>query len=216
MAVKVKICGVTAPEDARGTAEAGADAIGLNFVPSSPRFLRKHETALVLMLATHGKGVLRIGVFADAPAVEILAKVDALGLEGVQLHGSETPALAKDLRSGGPPGLQIWKAFRVGTRADLDALRLNEWPCDAVLFDTSVKGALGGTGRSFDWSILEGFRPPVPLVLAGGLHPGNVDEAVRRVQPAWVDTASGVEAEPGHKDLAKVREFVTEAKRICV
>jgi len=214
MAVRIKICGVTTPEDAHGAAVAGANAIGMNFVPSSARFLRSHERAQALMQATHGMGVLRMGVFSDASAAEILAQVEALGLEGVQLHGSEPPALARELRSAGPPGLHIWKAFRVAACADLDALRLLEWPCDAVLLDASIKGALGGTGRSFDWSILDGFRTPVPLVLAGGLHSGNVAEAVRRVRPAWVDAASGVEVEPGRKDLVKMQEFVSEAKRM--
>lgn len=193
--------------------EAGAAALGLNFVAASPRYLRERSVAQEIASQARAKSALAVGVFANEQADAILKLSGEAGLDVVQLHGDEKPEFVLQLRAKSRRPVQIWKAFRVATREDLRKIEAESWPCDAILLDARVpSGALGGTGTAFDWSILQGFVRTAPLVLAGGLHPGNIAEAVRRVKPDWVDTASGVESAPGRKDEAKVRNFVEFAQ----
>jgi phosphoribosylanthranilate isomerase len=211
MSTKVKICGITRPQDARAAVAAGADAIGLNFVAKSPRFLRSWDQARAVVAGTQPFAGLTVGLFVNATADEILAATREIELDAIQLHGEEPPELADQLRAR--LELSLWKAYRIATRADLDAVVAQAWPCDALLLDARVEGAHGGTGSSFDWSLLDGFPRTKPLVLAGGLKPGNVSEAVRRVRPDWVDTASGVESAPGIKDGEAMQQFVELVKK---
>lgn len=212
---RVKICGVTTPEDARTAAEAGADAVGLNFYPKSPRYLTP-EAARAVADAVPA-GVVKVGLFVNAPAETICRTFDELGLGLVQLHGDEPPETIAEL--GGRP---VMRAFRLGPNGmrpvgeHLGKCELLGRMPELVLLDAFRKGTYGGTGEVADWSAAKTYRaignPPLPpLVLAGGLTPENVAEAIRTVRPAAVDTASGVESAPGRKDPELVRRFVRTA-----
>jgi indole-3-glycerol phosphate synthase/phosphoribosylanthranilate isomerase len=205
--VAVKVCGVTTVEDGLMAAEAGADAIGLVFWPPSPRALdlpRAREIAAALP-----PFVLRVGVFVDAPREEIARAVEVVGLDVLQLHGDEPPeALA------GLPRRAL-KAVRVGPGfKPRDALRF-EGHAAGILLDTRLPdGPPGGTGQTFDWSAVREVRDRVAwLVLAGGLHAGNVARAIAALRPDAVDVSSGVEASPGRKDAEKVRAFVEAVRK---
>jgi phosphoribosylanthranilate isomerase len=201
----VKVCGITRIEDAIACAELGVSAIGLNFVPSSPRCIapaRAREIAQALTLAE--KKVLVVGVVANmtVPAMQALA-LD-VGLGCLQLHGGETPeALAALLP-------HAYKAVRIGAAADVDFART--FPGDHLLVDAKADGLLGGSGTTFDWSLVKTLASERKLTLAGGLDPSNVARAIAEVRPYCVDVASGVESSPGIKDLALVRAFVAAAR----
>jgi phosphoribosylanthranilate isomerase len=208
--VRIKICGVTTPEDARFAAEAGADAVGLNFFPQSPRFvtpLAAKEIVRALPAFTSP-----VGVFVGMPVRQVCAIAFQLGLRGVQAYDEEPPA--EDTF----PFAHI-PAFRVKDAAGLDHVRrfvdrsrsLSRAPA-AVLIDSHVEGLMGGTGHAAPWELLRGFDIGVPLILAGGLTPENVAEAVALVQPWGVDVASGVEHAPGVKDPDQVMRFVKNAR----
>jgi phosphoribosylanthranilate isomerase len=203
--VHVKICGVTRVEDALACAGAGASAIGLNFVPSSPRRVTiERARAIADALRRESEGTLVVGVVADLSVDEMRALARDAGLGCLQLHGDEPPeALAAVLP-------HAYKALRVAT-AD-DAARAAAYAGEHLLADAKVEGALGGTGATFDWSLVAGLATARKLTLAGGLTPGNVAAAVRAVGPYCVDVASGVESSPGVKDLALVRAFVDAAR----
>lgn len=203
--VAVKICGITSPEDARAAAAAGADAIGLVFWPGSARALAAGAARQIA--AALPPLVLRVGVFVDAPADEVDRIAAAVGLDLLQLHGVETPeACERHAR-------RALKALRVGDGfAPEDALRY-EGRAAGLLLDTAAGALPGGSGRSFDWSHAAALRPRVRfLMLAGGLTPGNVGEAIARVRPDAVDVSSGVELSPGRKDAEKMRAFVAAVR----
>lgn len=196
----VKICGITRADDARAAEDAGADAIGMIFVSGS-----KREIDLVraqAITAAVGPFVTKIGVFRDAPIDEVRAAVVRLRLDAVQLHGAEDERYVAALR----PDVAVIKA--VSFRRDLTRGRLDEYQADAVLLD----GAAPGSGRTFDWAAAEALAGYPRLILAGGLDPENVMDAVSVMAPYAVDVASGVESAPGLKDGARVRTFVARAK----
>ncbi len=209
--MKIKICGVTTPEDARTAALLGADAIGLNFHPPSPRFI-SHETAAVI-LAELPPFVEAVGVFVNRPLAEIVEEVRLLSrLASIQWHGQERE-LASEC------SLPLIAAFGVRSpdslaeiTSYLDVCREHGRLPVAVLVDAHVPGQHGGTGRTAPWELLASFRPGVPVILAGGLTPENVAEAVRVVRPYAVDVASGVESSPGRKDAEKMRRFIENAR----
>ena len=198
----VKICGITNAEDARMAVDAGADAVGFVFWPKSPRSVDTPTARAIA--ATLPPFVLRVGVFVDATPEEMKRVADEVGLDMVQMHGSEPPeVVARAPR-------RAVKAVRVGPGFQpQDALRY-DGAAAALLLDTRLDGALpGGTGRTFDWSLVRPVREGTSfLVLAGGLTPENVAEAIATVRPDAVDVSSGVESAPGKKDAAKVRAFV--------
>lgn len=202
--VRVKICGVTTPAEATFAFDCGADAVGLNFYPKSPRYLPTH--------AAHWEGhrltplAVRVGVFVDAPSPLIADYIRRFRLTAVQTYGP-TPDNHKF-------GVDHIPAFRVKEAADLDTVRLEVERVRpaAVLLDSFVPGEMGGTGHVAPWHLLAGFDPGVPVILAGGLTPGNVAEAVRVVRPWGVDVASGVESAPGVKDPSKVAAFVAAVR----
>lgn len=225
---RVKICGVMTAADARMVAESGADAIGLNFVTGSPRFL---DTASARIVAAGvPEGVLRVGVFAGATALEILHIAEEVGLDAIQLHGHIAASPADQTLLYDPPelcielaGLPVIRAVRLESDG-LTAARL--WLVAAAaagrapvmaLVDASVSrgtvlSQLGGTGARVDWEALASAGTlSVPMALAGGLTPDNVAEAMRRTGLLAVDTASGVESAVGCKDPHKVRAFVAAA-----
>jgi len=204
--VHVKICGVTSAEDARACVRLGASAIGVNFVASSPRAVDV-ATAREIAHAVRGSGAkaIVVGVVAGKGVAELRALVRDAELDCLQLHGDEPP---EDLAALLP---HAYKAVRIGGEADV--ARARAFPGEYLLVDAKVEGgALGGTGATFDWSLVADLARERRLTVAGGLHPGNVAEAVRALAPYCVDVASGVESAPGVKDLAKVKAFVDAAR----
>jgi phosphoribosylanthranilate isomerase len=200
--VKVKICGVTSVADALLAAAAGADAVGLNFHPPSPRCVS--DAAAEEIAAALPAAVWRVGVFVDAARERVRERASRLALDALQFHGGEGAAYCR----GWPQ--KVIKAVRVRGPGALAAAAA-EYAVDFLLADAYVEGVAGGTGRRLPPAWLEGVSRE-RLILAGGLDAGNVAEAVRRVRPAWVDVASGVESAPGRKDPQAVRRFVVHAK----
>lgn len=202
---KVKICGITNPEDALAAVEAGADALGFNFWRGSRRFIA--PAAAREIVARVPAGVLCVGVFVNegAPAdVERAAREAGVG--AVQLHGEETPEFCAGVR-----GFEVIKALRVG--AGFSGETAARFGAVAILLDAYSEGVPGGTGRTFDWALAKEARSRVSkLYLAGGLTPENVGAAVAEVRPFAVDVCSGVERAPGSKDAGRVRAFVAAAR----
>ena len=204
--IRVKICGVTTPGDARAAVDLGADAVGLNFYPKSPRFLTPSQAAAVVRALS--PFTAPIGVFVGMTFRQVCAVAYQLGLRGVQTYDDAPP-------SEDPFPFAHVPSFRVKDAAGLDFVRrfveiaagLGRPPA-AVLIDSYVDGQMGGTGHRAPWDLLAGFDPGVPVVLAGGLTPENVAEAVAVVRPWGVDVASGVESAPGRKDPDRVARFV--------
>lgn len=207
---RVKICGITNAEDARHAAGAGADAIGINFYGGSVRAVTLDQARGIAEAAP--AEVAKVGVFVNAGADEVRQTAERLNLDYVQLHGDESPSVLGELA-----GLRVILAFRLGNagwRPLVDYLdecrRLAAMPV-AVLADACREGAYGGTGQAIDWAVARQFHElqlGIPLILAGGLTPQNVGEAIAAVSPAAVDTASGVESSPGCKDPSKVDAFI--------
>jgi phosphoribosylanthranilate isomerase len=199
MATAVKICGITRIEDALAAAHAGAHAIGLIFAPKSPRLVAP-ETAAAIVRALP-PFVTPVTLFVDQDPAYIRRVIEQVRPQLLQFHGDETPAFCAAF------GMPYLKAVRV--RAGVDLLQYARLFATAkgLLLDAFVEGNHGGTGAVFDWSLIP-REFSMPLVLAGGLDPGNVGEAVRRVRPWAVDVSSGVEASKGIKDAAKVAAFI--------
>ncbi len=204
---RVKVCGITRPEDAEAADRAGADAVGLIFAPSPRRIDLRQATAIERVLSPW---IVRVGVFVDAGLAAMDRAIAAARLDVLQLHGRETPEFVRKVRE--EFGLRIVKSVRVGD--GLDVVRLDEYEVDAFLFDTYVPGRAGGTGKTFDWDLAVPWARRVRLILAGGLTPENVGEAVRRVRPYGVDVASGVEREPGVKDHTKMQRFIANVRQM--
>lgn len=204
MSVRVKICGITSATDALTAVAAGADALGFMFYPPSPRYLTVDAArAITRELPPF---VARVGVFVDADEDRIVETVKRVGLDTVQLHGSESAEFAARLT-----GCRVIKAMRMEGPAALERLagfREFSW-----LLDSYVAGSFGGTGQTFNWDLAcEAVRRGGRVILAGGLTVDNVARAVAAVGPYAVDVSSGVEVSPGRKDPAKVREFIAAAK----
>jgi phosphoribosylanthranilate isomerase len=229
---RVKICGITNVEDAVAAVEAGADAIGLNFYEKSPRFVNGKLAAAIIRQArasaapSHAQfgGVAYIGVFVNSSFQSIVQMGQRAVLTGCQLHGDEPPELVAKLRTRVSMPPEWWKVIRArrfdngGVAAianDLAACATAGSRPDAVLIDSATPGRYGGTGETVSWVGIADHRlwlSDTPLILAGGLTPDNVAEAIRIVRPQAVDVASGVESSPGKKDPAKVRNFVAAAR----
>ncbi len=203
--VRVKICGVTSVVDAKAAAAAGADAIGLNFYAKSPRHVALAQAAKIARALP--PFVSRVGVFVNPEPALVIAALKALRLDYLQWSGDEDLRLAELF----PWDLQI-KGARVSDRKSIKGLA--PWRgCAGFLLDASVKGSYGGTGKTFDWKLARQVaKLGRPVILAGGLTPENVAEAVRVAKPWAVDVASGVEKTPGVKDAQKMRAFVAAAK----
>ena len=196
--VAVKICGLTVPEEARACAELGVWGIGVVLAAGSRRRVDAARAAEVL--AAVPDGVARVGVFVAAPPAEVADVATRAGLTHVQLHDGDPDAARR------AAGLPVIEAVRVSGAGSLR--RARESAADLVMLDAAVPGRHGGTGRSFDWSLLEERPLGRPFALAGGLRPETVADAVARLRPAMVDVSSGVEASPGRKDAELVRAFV--------
>jgi phosphoribosylanthranilate isomerase len=210
--VRVKICGITSVADASRVVELGAESVGLNFHPSSPRVIDTATAGRIVRCLP--PFVEAVGVFVEVPVARVIERIEPLGrIRTIQMHG----------KLGEPPDCFPYSfipAFSVRSEEDLERIRAyvqsareQERLPAAVLVDGHAPGLHGGTGRTAPWDLLAGFDPGVPLILAGGLTPENVAEAVRRVRPYAVDVASGVESAPGKKDMEKVKQFIAEARR---
>ncbi len=199
---RVKICGITSIEDARAAVEAGADALGFVFAPRTPREVNP-EVARDIIRALP-PFVVPVGVFVDQSPEEILRLVTRCGLQAIQLHGNEPEALSRQL------SLPVIKAIRVRDLRDIAPIAT--YPAHAFLLDAFVEGMAGGTGTCVPWEVARQVRSTVPIILAGGLRPETVAEAVSIVRPYAVDVSSGVEERPGRKDHKKVREFIAAVR----
>ena len=190
----VKICGITRAEDASLAVSLGATAIGFIFWPSSPRAISPLRARAIVDALP--ESVTTVGVFVNAGRDEIEAAADEANLQAVQLHGDETPALARSLSR------RVIKA--VALTGDIDE-RINDWPGTMLLLDAHDPAKRGGTGRIIDWDRAAAIARARDVILAGGLGPENVADAVARVRPAGIDVSSGVESSPGIKDPEKLR-----------
>ncbi len=201
--IKVKICGITNLEDALVAIDAGADALGFVFFHESPRHIFPEQAAGIIRHLP--PFVQTVGLFVNDTAETVNATADLCGLDIVQLHGDESPGFCDSVRR------RVIKAFRVKNITSLDPIK--DYRVSACLLDTWTPAAHGGTGRSFNWEFAACAARSGHIILAGGLNPGNVVEAVRQVRPYGVDVSSGVESAPGKKDASLVRAFVSAAKR---
>jgi phosphoribosylanthranilate isomerase len=198
--LKVKICGVTRLDDALAAVRLGADALGFNFWPRSKRYLPPAQARAIIRRLP--PLVTAIGVFVDPSRDEVLRAMDASGIVMAQLHGDETPELCASLP------LPVLKAIRVADGRSL--AQLASYEVRGFVLDTPSAG-YGGSGKTFDWWLVAEVAREMPVVLAGGLGPDNVADAVRTVRPWAVDVASGVESAPGIKDEDKMRRFIDAA-----
>ena len=208
--LRIKICGVTVPEDVTAAADLGADAVGLNFHPGSSRYVDPRVAGPLVRAVPPLMSA--VGVFVAQPLRQACAIAHQLGLRAVQWHGEN-----RELGDTFP--FALIAAFRVRDRQSLAEITRYLEMCRsfgqlpaAVLVDAFVEGQMGGTGKTAPWGLLADFRPGVPLILAGGLTPENVAEAIRQVRPAGVDVASGVESSPGRKDPERMRRFIANAR----
>ncbi len=204
--VRVKICGITSLADAELAAELGAWALGMIFYEGSPR--RCSPTEAQVIAAALRRRVELCGVFVNAPLAQVVSDCEQLGLSMVQLHGDEGPSFCAEVARR--TGARVIKAAQVSGSGDVQDLE--RYHVDFHLLDARAKavarrGMRGGTGETFDWALAGARRSKVPLILSGGLVPENVAEAVAIVHPYAVDSASGTEASPGHKDPARLRAF---------
>ena len=208
---QVKICGLTRPEHVSAAVEAGAAFVGFVFFPKSPRHL--DIGAAAALAAEVPPGIARVGLFVDPDDALLDAVLAQVPLDLLQLHGAETPARVTEIRAR--TGLPVMKAVGVADATDLDALWDYGLVADMLLVDAKPPkdAALpGGNGLSFDWRLLVGRKWLVPWMLAGGLTPDNVAEAVRLTGARIVDVSSGVESAPGQKDTTLIGAFVAAAR----
>ncbi|AFY81735.1 phosphoribosylanthranilate isomerase [Oscillatoria acuminata] len=209
--MRVKICGITKPEQGVAIANLGATALGFICVPTSPRYVTDLQIQQMVQ-ALDGLLIDRIGVFAHTTTEIICQTVEVGRLTGVQLHGEESVEFCDRLRQGLPEGVEILKAIRVKAATDLDKAKDYLPVVDTLLLDAYHPGLLGGTGQTLDWNLLQQFKPGCPWLLAGGLTPENIQGAIAQVKPPGIDLSSGVERSPGDKDLAKVAELFFKLK----
>jgi len=204
MRVKVKICGIRSLEEAEAALDEGADALGFNFWPRSPRYITPRAAGEII--ARLSPMASSVGVFVNEDAGRILAIASDLQLSAVQLHGDESPEFCARLAA-----VKTIKAVRVGQDFDLSVIE--RYSVAMVLLDSDIKGSYGGTGQRFDWRIALEAKRLAPIILAGGLNTENVWDAITHVRPAAIDVCSGVESEPGRKDLTKLRSFMAVVAR---
>ncbi|HXR29749.1 MAG TPA: phosphoribosylanthranilate isomerase [Solirubrobacterales bacterium] len=208
--MRVKICGITNLDDAAEAVQLGAWAIGLIHYEKSPRACDPDEAAAIC--AAFRRKCEVVGVFVNPELEEVAKAVEGAGLTMVQLNGAEGPQLCAEIARR--TGVKVIKAIHVASAAEIHAAEA--FRTDFHLFDRRGKGLWGGTGESFDWGLLRERRSEVPAIVAGGLRPDNVATAIEITRPYAVDVASGVEAEPGHKDHAAMTAFFDAAKAASV
>jgi phosphoribosylanthranilate isomerase len=213
--IGIKICGLTRLGDARAALDAGADALGFVFAESSPRRLAPEDAAGLLagVRAQATRAFEAVAVLGDYDTALARRALCELGFDRVQMTGfaaAPGEALLAALAELGPLAGRVWGAIRVRDAASLEAV--GDAPCEAFVLDAWRADALGGTGHAFDWTLATGFAARRRVLLAGGLTPANVGEAIRVVRPWRVDVASGVEDAPGIKNAERIRAFVEAAR----
>ena len=199
---RIKVCGMREMAEVAGVVAAGVDAIGLIFVEKSPRYVDRERAREIV--ASLPPFVDAVGVFVDQDAAQVNEIVRYCGLTKVQLHGAESPAYCTEINC------RVIKAFQVKESLATADLAPYAGVVSGFLFDTFHEKIAGGTGQTFDWRLLQKMSPLRPVVLAGGLTPDNVGEAIRQARPFAVDLNSGVEFAPGRKNLEKVRAAVAQ------
>jgi phosphoribosylanthranilate isomerase len=206
---KIKICGIKTLSDALAAIEVGADYLGFNFYPKSVRVIERGACAeITSVLKKEHPQVKLVGVFVNSSVEEVKDILNSCSLDLAQLHGDETPEMVASLNS------KAFKAIRLSTDSETvsrqitDFAELRQGTAPVLLVDAAVKGLYGGSGVTADWNGAAELAKKYPLLLAGGLTPGNVAEAVRKVKPWGVDVASGVESAPGEKDASRMKAFV--------
>jgi phosphoribosylanthranilate isomerase len=212
----VKICGITNIEDARAAVEAGADLLGFIFYPPSPRYVTPEGARQIVNVIRETSNVRLVGVFVNESLDQVRGVMETAGLELAQLHGKEAPEMVREM------GARAYKSLQA---TDLDTAHVLMANYRAALGDVRARGNVpafiadappaklpGGNGMVADWSVAREIASEFPILLAGGLNPENVQEAIERVQPWGVDVSSGVERAPGLKDHGKVREFLGRVK----
>jgi len=198
----IKICGITNLQDALASVEAGADLLGFNFYRPSPRYVEPSLAREIIEQLP--QSVLTVGVFVNEPDIENIAKVAGVG--ALQLHGDESPVECRRLQRW-----QVIKALSVDE--NFDAAKVKDYDVHAIMLDTGHKTLRGGTGQVFDWSVAQEVNAMgIRMILAGGLSPDNVAEAIVQVKPFAVDACSGVEMKPGLKDHVRLKAFVNNAR----
>ena len=202
---RIKICGITRVEDALATARNGADALGLVFYGKSPRYVNVRQA--VQLAAAIPPFVTVVGLFVNPSEDEVRDVLREVPLDVLQFHGEEEPEFCAQF------GRPYLKAVRVKNSVDLVQYATRYQGAQALLLDAYIEGTHGGTGESFDWGLIP-RNLPLPVVLSGGLHTGNVAQAISVVRPYAVDVSSGVEASKGIKDAAKITAFINEVKNI--
>ncbi|BDD87412.1 phosphoribosylanthranilate isomerase [Desulfofustis limnaeus] len=208
--VRIKVCGITRAEDAEAAVAAGVDALGFIFVPESPRYLSPERAAAIIACLPPFVG--RVGVFRDLEEAPVRDIVDRCGLTQVQLHGSEAPTYCRALLEW-RRSLSVCKALRIGGDRGVPEVNGYQGVVHSILLDTYVQGTAGGTGRVFDWTLVGSLDLRLPLILAGGLAPDNVIDALQAVHPYAIDVNSGVETSPGKKDPRLLEHLVATVRR---
>ena len=202
---RIKICGITNIDDALMSIDAGADALGFNFVPDTPRYL-KDTKAAAKIIEQLPPFITTVGLFVNADPELIQATADECHLDMLQLHGDESPQFCQGFNR------RVIKAVRV--KDESSCSHLSDYRVSGYLLDTYVKGEMGGTGVAFDWHLAVKAKQYGQIILAGGLNPDNVASAVKQVRPYGVDVSSRVEASPGRKDPVKVGAFIRNVKEV--
>jgi len=200
---RIKICGITTKEDARDAISCGADAIGLVFYANSPRSVSIDQAAQIAAIVPPFVSV--VGLFVDEPVASIERILSTVAIDLIQFHGDETPQFCQQF------GHAWIKALRVRPGLDLSGACRQYDRARGILLDSWQEGMPGGTGKSFDWQLALG-ELSLPVVLAGGLHAGNVGNAIATLRPAAVDVSGGVELSPGRKDVHKIRKFIAAVR----
>jgi phosphoribosylanthranilate isomerase len=199
---QVKICGITTLEDARFASGAMADFLGFIFYSESPRYVEPAKAGAIINWL---EGPKKVGVFVNQPLDDVNSIATQTGIDMVQLHGNESPEYCNLI------DLPVIKTFRVSD--DTSGEELKKWTdsyrdcTEYILFDTKTDSEWGGTGKAFDWNLISDISGEQPFFLAGGLNAGNVEKAIRNVNPSVVDLSSGLEEAPGLKDFQKIDEF---------
>lgn len=199
---RIKICGMTNKAEVNRAVAAGVDALGFIFVKESPRYIAPEDAREII--ADLPPFVDSVGVFMNEEAEVVDEIAHYCGLSVIQLHGDESPEYCEQM------GGRVVKAFRVGPTTVAADLESYQEVVTAFLLDTYQAGVAGGTGKSFDWSLVDRLEAARPVILAGGLGPENIGDAIKTVKPFAVDVNSGVESEPGRKDMAAISRLVTE------
>ena len=202
---RIKICGITNIDDALMAIDVGADALGFNFVPDTPRYFNDIKAAAKI-IDQLPPFITTVGLFVNADSALIQAIADECHLDMLQLHGDESPQFCQGFNR------RVVKAVRVKDESSFSLM--SDYRVSGYLLDTYVKGKMGGTGVAFDWRFAVKAKQYGQIILAGGLNPDNVGAAVQQVRPYGVDVSSGVEASPGRKDPVKVRAFIRNVKEV--